>query len=51
MYYNKLVFFNDRAQGGTSNKDGEIELMIHRRLLYDDGKGVGEALNELGLLF
>ena len=26
--------------------EGEIELMIHRRLLYDDGKGLGERLNE-----
>lgn len=27
--------------------DGEIELMVHRRLLYDDDFGVGEALNEV----
>ena len=26
--------------------DGQIEVMVHRRLLYDDWKGVGEALNE-----
>lgn len=39
---------NDRSQGGTSLHDGEIELMIHRRLLYDDAFGVGEALNEPG---
>jgi len=37
---------NDRAQGGASILNGEVELMIHRRLLVDDGRGVGEALNE-----
>jgi len=26
--------------------DGSVELMVHRRLLYDDDFGVGEALNE-----
>ncbi|XP_046392611.1 lysosomal alpha-mannosidase-like isoform X2 [Ischnura elegans] len=36
----------DRAQGGSSIKDGQVELMVHRRLLHDDGFGVGEALNE-----
>merc|ERR1719474_1095230 len=36
----------DRSQGGSSMQDGCIELMLHRRLLDDDAKGVGEALNE-----
>ncbi|KAL9245638.1 hypothetical protein vseg_019263 [Gypsophila vaccaria] len=36
----------DRATGGSSIADGEIELMLHRRLLADDGRGVEEALNE-----
>lgn len=36
----------DRAEGGSSLKDGQIELMLHRRLLNDDAFGVGEALNE-----
>ncbi|KAL9257033.1 putative alpha-mannosidase [Drosera capensis] len=36
----------DRAVGGSSISDGEVELMIHRRLLKDDGRGVAEALNE-----
>lgn len=27
-----VVLLNDRAQGGTSMNDGEMEIMIHRRL-------------------
>ena len=34
-------------QGGSSLSDGELELMVHRRLLHDDAFGVGEALNEM----
>jgi len=44
-----LVVLNDRTQGGASIQDGNIELMIHRRLLYDDAFGVGEALDEPGV--
>lgn len=36
----------DRSIGGSSLKDGQIELMVHRRLLLDDSRGVEEALNE-----
>ncbi|KAJ1527978.1 hypothetical protein ONE63_007908 [Megalurothrips usitatus] len=36
----------DRAQGGSSLHDGEMELMVHRRLLHDDAFGVAEALDE-----
>ncbi|XP_068085422.1 lysosomal alpha-mannosidase-like [Anabrus simplex] len=43
----ELAVLNDRAQGGSSLHDGELELMVHRRLLYDDGFGVGEALDEI----
>ncbi|XP_022222241.2 lysosomal alpha-mannosidase [Drosophila obscura] len=42
----RITLFNDRSQGGTSLEDGELELMLHRRLLNDDAFGVGEALNE-----
>ncbi|TKY73710.1 Alpha-mannosidase protein [Spatholobus suberectus] len=36
----------DRAVGGASIIDGQLELMVHRRLVQDDSRGVGEALNE-----
>ncbi|XXG75009.1 hypothetical protein AAC387_Pa07g3602 [Persea americana] len=36
----------DRAVGGASIQDGELEVMLHRRMIYDDGRGVGEALDE-----
>ncbi|KAM7276612.1 hypothetical protein ACFE04_018478 [Oxalis oulophora] len=36
----------DRSSGGSSIIDGQLELMVHRRLLVDDGRGVAEALNE-----
>nr|XP_036215974.1 lysosomal alpha-mannosidase [Bactrocera oleae] len=42
----RIALLNDRAQGGSSLKDGALELMLHRRLLRDDAFGVGEALNE-----
>ncbi|XP_035227790.1 lysosomal alpha-mannosidase-like isoform X2 [Stegodyphus dumicola] len=45
----QFTVLSDRSQGGSSLKDGSIELMIHRRLLHDDAFGVGEALNETGV--
>lgn len=42
----ELAVLNDRAQGGSSLNNGEIEIMIHRNCLHDDSFGVGEALNE-----
>ncbi|KAG8388777.1 hypothetical protein BUALT_Bualt02G0160500 [Buddleja alternifolia] len=36
----------DRATGGSSIHDGEIELMLHRRMINDDSRGVGEPLDE-----
>jgi alkylation response protein AidB-like acyl-CoA dehydrogenase len=35
----------DRAQGSTSPGPGALEVMVHRRMAHDDGRGVGEALN------
>lgn len=42
----QVSILNDRAQGGTSLKSGQMELMLHRRCLADDGFGVGESLEE-----
>eukprot|EP00850_Spirogloea_muscicola_P005017 SM000022S07231 [mRNA] locus=s22:665524:679079:- [translate_table: standard] len=42
----ELSILTDRSLGGTSLKDGQLELMLHRRLLHDDHRGVGESLNE-----
>ncbi|XP_069699539.1 lysosomal alpha-mannosidase-like [Periplaneta americana] len=42
----ELSLLNDRAQGGSSILDGDIELMLHRRLVNDDAKGVCEELDE-----
>ncbi|EEZ99703.1 Alpha-mannosidase 2-like Protein [Tribolium castaneum] len=42
----ELAVLTDRAQGGTSLQDGQLELMVHRNCLHDDAFGVAEALNE-----
>ncbi|XP_050297666.1 lysosomal alpha-mannosidase-like [Anthonomus grandis grandis] len=42
----EVAILNDRSQGGSSLAEGEIELMVHRRMLKDDNKGVDEPLNE-----
>ena len=44
----QLTLVTDRAQGGSSITDGSIEIMLHRRILHDDGLGVREPLNETG---
>lgn len=43
-----MTLLSDRSQGGSSLTDGSLEVMLHRRQLYDDGLGVNEALNETG---
>ncbi|XP_063226976.1 lysosomal alpha-mannosidase-like [Bacillus rossius redtenbacheri] len=42
----EMAVLTDRAQGGSSLQDGQIELMLHRRLNTDDGLGVDEFLDD-----
>eukprot|EP01016_Furgasonia_blochmanni_P040297 TRINITY_DN5123_c0_g1_i6.p1 TRINITY_DN5123_c0_g1~~TRINITY_DN5123_c0_g1_i6.p1 ORF type:complete len:281 (+),score=95.72 TRINITY_DN5123_c0_g1_i6:916-1758(+) len=44
----ELTLLNDRSQGGSSIHNGQVELMIQRRCLADDARGVGEPLTEMG---
>jgi lysosomal alpha-mannosidase len=36
----------DRSEGGSSMLNGSVEVMLHRRLVWDDKLGAHEALNE-----
>jgi len=46
----KIYFLNivrlDRSEGGSSMLNGSIEIMLHRRLVWDDRYGTHEAFNE-----
>uniref|UniRef100_A0A8C2JEK2 Alpha-mannosidase n=1 Tax=Cyprinus carpio TaxID=7962 RepID=A0A8C2JEK2_CYPCA len=44
----QLTVVTDRSQGASSLYNGSLEIMLHRRLLYDDYRGVGEPLSEPG---
>lgn len=43
----QMTVITDRTQGGTSLKSQQMELMLHRWTVEDDGFGVGEPLNEM----
>ncbi|XP_003972325.3 lysosomal alpha-mannosidase isoform X1 [Takifugu rubripes] len=47
----QLTVETDRSQGGSSIYNGSLEIMLHRRLLYDDVRGVAEPLNETSDVF
>ncbi|KAG5682694.1 hypothetical protein PVAND_012029 [Polypedilum vanderplanki] len=40
----RISLLTTHAQGATSFKKGEIEVMLDRRILYDDGRGMGEGV-------
>lgn len=42
----RVTLMNDRSQGGSSLEDGALEVMINRRCLEDDDRGVDEPLND-----
>lgn len=45
-----FALITDRSCGGSSLNQGGIEIMVHRRCLADDARGVNEALNETDAL-
>merc|ERR1712194_553505 len=43
----QMTILTETAQAGSGCvRDGELEMMVHRRLLKDDNKGVREPLND-----
>lgn len=47
----QVTMLPDRSVGCTSAKSGSLEFMLHRRLLFDDGYGMDEPLNESKLIY
>ncbi|XP_048005836.1 alpha-mannosidase 2-like [Leguminivora glycinivorella] len=44
----RLTVITDHAQGVTALQEGQIVLMLDRRVLFDDGRGVNEGLADSG---
>lgn len=42
----EMAIITDVSMGGSSMRDGGLELMVHRRVQVDDSRGVQEPLNE-----
>jgi len=45
----QMSILTDRGEGAASLEQGSIEVMLQRRLVQDDWRGVGEPLNETTL--
>jgi hypothetical protein len=43
---NQMTLMTTRSQGGASLYEGQVEVVHNRRIFCDDGRGVGEPLNE-----
>jgi hypothetical protein len=43
---NYLTIISDRTIAGASLRNGELELLIHRRTSFDDARGVDEPLDD-----
>lgn len=41
-----MTVMPDRSMAGTSLLRGRIELLMHRRVVGDDSRGLGEHLDE-----
>lgn len=46
----QLTVMNDRAQAASALENGQAQFMQHRRVPGDDGKGMGEPLDERDIL-
>jgi alpha-mannosidase len=42
----EMTVVTDVTMGGASMQDGELEVMVHRRVQKDDSRGVQEPMNE-----
>ncbi|KAM9956542.1 hypothetical protein ACTFIR_003260 [Dictyostelium discoideum] len=42
----QFTIVTDRSRGCASLRDGQLDMMMHRRTLKDDGRGVGQPMNE-----
>jgi hypothetical protein len=47
----EMAVVTDATMGGSSMRDGSLEVMTHRRLTHDDHRGVGEPLDEVHYFF
>ncbi|XP_063374089.1 alpha-mannosidase 2-like [Cydia amplana] len=47
----RLTVITDHAQGVTAMQEGQIVVMLDRRVLFDDGRGVNEGLADRGATY